>query len=619
MAGGKGRVEEFHVRRGMVGHYVVVSSLAAVVGVVSGLAALVFRYAIWALLNLLHAPGALLADPVGILAGPATNPDLFNLDAGAFYPLLGSARFLLVLIIPLGGLLTGLIIAYLAPEAKGAGTPQAMEAVSVHEGRMRARVVPLKTLASAITIASGGSAGREGPIVQIGAGAGSSIAQLFRLSNAPRKILLACGAAGAIAATFSAPIAGVLFGVELILVEFRTRSFIPLVISSVFAVATAGLFLPTGPQLPAEYTFTSVYELGLFVVLGLLTGLASVLWVRIRYGIQDLISLIHLHPALKPALGAALLVPIALLLPEIMGVGYSTLNGTVNGSFLQGNTVTLILLLGALALFKMVATGLSLGSGGSGGEFAPSLFIGAMVGGAFGLAVHTLLPGSTNPVGAFALVGMGALFAGASRATLTSIVIVFELTGDYKFILPVMLACVISDAVAAVLHRETIYTEELTRKGITFHHDMELNILRTVAVHEAMVTDVETVGEDVQVEEVARRMVSTGHQGFPVLNAAGEMVGIVTHSDVRRALEEGKGDHPVSEVETQALVVGHPQESLEDALAKMAIAEIGHLPIVLEADPKRLVGYLSRGDVVRAYQRKAMEERHAIYGGGRPR
>jgi CIC family chloride channel protein len=355
-------------------------------------------------------------------------------------------------------------------------------------------------------------------------------------------------------------------------------------------------------------------ELVFFIILGLVAGLMAIVWIRVRYGVEDLLGRFRMPAYLRPVMGASLLVPIAIFFPRIMGVGYTTLNSTVGGQLQLG-----ILMLLTLAFLKMVATGLTLGSGGSGGEFAPSLFIGAMVGGAIGMGFNTLYPEITNPAGAYALVGMGALFAGASRATLTSIVIVFELTGDYKFILPLMLACVVADGVSMLLQRETIYTGALSRKGIIFEHDIELNILRTVLVRDAMVMEVETVTEDTPISEVARKMVMTGYQGFPVLDSEENITGIITHADVRRALSEGKRRHPCREVETQRLIVAHPTETLEDALEKMAIAEIGHLPVVSEEDPRRLMGFLSRGDIIRAYQRKAMEERHGIYAGGSAR
>lgn len=594
-----------YVRREVVSEYVVIGSLAALVGAISGLVALGFRYLIWVFVSLFHNRA--------LYGMPWEDPTIFNIDAGHFYPELGASTLLLFLILPLGGLLVGLITTYLAPEVRAGGTPQVMAVMAVQEGRMRHRVAPLKALAAAITIGSGGSTGREGPIVQIGAGAGSSIAQVLGLAGTPRKILLACGTAGAIAATFNAPIAGVLFAAELILLEFRTRSFIPLVVASVSGTAVASLFLPRGPQLPLEYELLAPVELGFFVILGLVAGFTAILWIRVRYGVEDLLGKVRMPAFLKPAFGGLLLVPIALFLPDVMGVGYTPLGNAVAGN-MGGTLGSAILLFSLLALLKMVATGLTLGSGGSGGVFAPSLFIGAMMGGALGLGFNALYPGSTNLFGAYALVGMGALFAGASRATLTSIVIVFELTGDYKFILPLMLACVVADGVSMLLQKETLYTGALRRRGIVFEHDIELNILRTLVVRDAMVMEVATVREATLIEEVAQEIHRTGHQGFPVLDQDGLLVGIITHSDVRRALREDKGSHPVREVETQRLTVTEPTETLEQALEKMALAEVGHLPVVSEGDPRRLVGILSRGDIVRAYQRKALEERHGIYG-----
>ncbi|MFQ6013749.1 MAG: chloride channel protein, partial [Thermoplasmata archaeon] len=588
--------------------YLTLSSLAALIGVITAFVALGFRYLLWIFLSVFHNGGQLFGQPW-------VDPGILNLDATFFYTKLGAAPILLLLILPLAGLLVGLIIHYLAPEVRGAGVAQVMEANLAREGRIRPRVMALKSLAAAITVGSGGSAGREGPIVQIGAASGSALAQALKLTNTPRKILLACGAAGAIAATFNAPIAGVLFSLELILLELRTRSFIPLVISSVFASAVMGLFLSRAPQLPATYTLGSPLELGFFIVLGLAAGLFAIFWIRVRFALGDAFDRVRLPPYLVPALGASLLVPLAIFVPQIMGVGYETLLATVNGTLLPaatplGTAVAFLLFLGFV---KMLATGLTLGSGGSGGGFAPSLFMGAMLGAALGMTFNALAPESTSPFAAYALVGMGALLAAATRATFTAIVIVFELTGDFQFILPVMLAAVVADGVSILLQRDTLYTGVLRRKGILFEHDIELNVLRTVRVRDAMMATVDTVHEETPVQEVGRRMITTGHQGFPVVDEAGLLVGIITHEDVRRALAEFGLDATVREVETQRLIVVNPSESLEVAMERMAIAGIGHLPVVREEDPREIVGILSRGDILRAYRRKALEERHEVF------
>jgi CIC family chloride channel protein len=596
--------ERLHIRirRRLLNEYSVLTLFAVVIGVLAGLAALGFRYLLWLFQSVFHNGGALYGRPWA-------DASIFNFDATFFYqaaPL--GARLWLLFVIPLAGLLVGLITYRLAPEARGAGTPQTMEAVLAHGSRIRGRVAGLKALASALTIGSGGSAGREGPIVQIGAALGSGLAQRFRMSETRRRILLGCGAAGAIAATFNAPIAGVLFALELILLEFRTRSFIPLVVSSVFATATIGLFIPSGPAFEAEYIFKSPLELPFFLLLGLIAGFVALVWIELRYRIEDVFDALRVHPILKPAVGGAVVAALAVFFPEIMGVGYEMI-GTVLSSGFQAQigyvTVTVLL---ALAFFKIVATATTLGSGGSGGGFAPSLFIGAMVGGAYGFLVNSAYPDITNPYGAYALVGMAALFAGASRGTLTAIVIVFELTGDYKFILPLMFACVVSDAVTLVFKEDTIYTAALRRKGIPYEHDMEVFLLELVPVERAMVRKVATVSEDDPVSKVASQIILTGYQAYPVLDKDGRLVGILSASDVRRAMTAGQGEAKVRDVETKDLVVVHPRTTLAEAMERMALRDIGHLPVVDPADPHRLVGLVTRSDVIRAYKQRAMED-----------
>lgn len=517
-------------------------------------------------------------------------------------------RLALFVTIPLGGLLVGVITYRFAPETRGAGTPQTMEAVVAHGSRIRPRVAGLKALASALTIGSGGSAGREGPIVQIGAAMGSGLAQRFRMSESRRRILLGCGAAGAIAATFNAPIAGMLFALELILLELSTRSFVPLVVSSVFATATIGLFIPPVPALQSEYVFKSPLELPFFLLLGLAAGFFALIWIDFRYRFQDAFSGSRIHPILRPALGGLLVATVAIFFPQVMGVGYGTVNDVLSSGFAaQFGLATAAFLLG-LAFFKIVTTSATLGSGGSGGELAPSLFIGAMLGGAFGLIVHGAYPDLTNPYGAYAQVGMGAMFAAASRATLTSIVIVFELTGDYKFILPLMLACVVSDAVTLVFKEDTIYTGELRRRGIPFDHDIEVFRLKLVPVERAMLRDVPTVSEDDTISKVANHIILTGHNSFPVLDRDGRLAGILTGGDVRRAISRGQGNAPVADAATKKVEVVLPTTSLAEAMERMAALDIGHLPVVDPDDRRKLVGILSRSDVIRAYKQRAMEE-----------
>lgn len=579
---------------------------AVLIGMASGLLALAFRYLIWGSHSIAYHGGVPIGEPWRDVAAFDFSFEFFQ----------GVGLWLLV-ILPLGGLIVGLLTTYLAKEAKGHGVPEVMEAMQTRGGRLRPRIVIVKALASSICIGTGGSAGREGPIVQMGAGVGSSIGQRSRLSDTRIKILLSCGVAGAIAATFNAPIAGVLFALELILLEFRTRSFIPLVVSAVIASAMMGILtgnLLQPPLFEASYEFTSPLEFPLFLLLGLIAGLVGVVFIRTLYRMEDVFDRIKVKPYLRPAIGGGVLALIGLGVPQILGVGYDSIRSAVgmDVATLEAIGIPLLGVLLLLVFIKIIATSITLGSGGSGGVFAPSLFIGAMLGGAFGLGMHTLFPEVVGSWGAFALVGMGAFFAGASRATLTSIVIVFELTGDYKFILPLMLACVVSDGVAVLMQRHTIYTEKLSRRGVRFTQEMQINILETITVEEAMIKDPETVTEDTRVGIIANRIIFTGYQGFPVVNEKGELVGILTQEDVRRALKEGKHNATAAELETKEMILTYPDENLNEVLEKMALSGIGRLPVVARKDEKRLVGFITRSDIIKAHRKRVMEEGHSI-------
>jgi CIC family chloride channel protein len=257
---------------------------------------------------------------------------------------------------------------------------------------------------------------------------------------------------------------------------------------------------------------------------------------------------------------------------------------------------------------KILATSLTIGSGGSGGVFAPSLFMGAMLGGGFGIIVNMYFPDITAGYAAYVLVGMAAMFAGASRATLTSIVIVFEMTGDYPIILPLMFSCVIADAIGAYMLKESIYTIKLKRKGIRIQHGRDINLMEAITVRESMTKDVQTVQENMTIGQLSNRIQDTGHMAFPVMDSNYRLIGIVTHSDVRRALKNGKADHPVSEIETTKLITVTPENTLNDALLKIGHSEINHLPVVAVDDPNKLVGFLTKGDIIKAYRKKQMCE-----------
>ncbi|MDN5745413.1 MAG: chloride channel protein, partial [Nocardioidaceae bacterium] len=350
----------------------------------------------------------------------------------------------------LAGLVYGPLVHLFAREARGHGVPEVMYAVAKRGGRIAPQVAGVKALASALCIGGGGSVGREGPIVQIGSALGSTIGRVIKVPESRLRVLVACGAAGGIAATFNAPLAGVFFALELILADFVAEAFGMVVVASVTSAALARAVLGNDPFLDLPgFTIEHPQQYLLFALLGLMAGIVGVAFIRILYWIEDACDVVWRGPEwLRPAVGGLLLGVVLLLLPEMYGVGYPVLSEAVLGGY--GVLFLLVLLLG-----KMVATSLTIGIGGSGGVFAPSLFVGAMLGACFGAIAHQVVPGVAGSTGAYALVGMGAVFAASSRAPITAVVILFELTGEYSIILPLMLAIVLATGLSHRISRDT--------------------------------------------------------------------------------------------------------------------------------------------------------------------
>jgi CIC family chloride channel protein len=530
-----------------------------------------------------------------------------HLFFGGGHHLLGFMGHYFVIIVPgAGGLLVGLLTYYGAREARGHGVPEVMMAVISVGGRIRPRVAVIKSLASAICIGSGGSAGREGPIVQIGSALGSSLAQLLRLPEERVRLLVACGAAGGISATFNAPVAGVIFALEIILREFAVRSFGFVVFASVAAAAVSRAMLGDRPSfLVPHYQLVSAWEFPLYILLGLLAAVVSVIFVKALYGCEDVFDRWRVPEYVKPVIGGLLVGTIGVWFPQVFGVGY----GPQPVGHGQG-ALDLALLgkigLGMcawLAMLKLVATALSIGSGGSGGVFAPSLFTGATLGGAFGLLVHHFWPGFTAGSGAYSLVAMGAVFAGAAHAPITSVLILFEMTGDYRIILPLMTAVVTASLVAQRLSKDNIYTLKIRRRGIDPDAEPVSDLLDTVTVAEAMTTDFETVSADLPVVKLADRLVASGTRGLPVVDAQGELLGIVTLSDIQRSAVTGDADRTVADIATLSPVTCFPDQTVRDALQQLQGREVSRLPVVDRLDPRHLVGVLRMEDVVAAYAR----------------
>jgi H+/Cl- antiporter ClcA len=562
-----------------------------------------------------------LAAGIGLLAG---------LIAFALYDLIGlftnivfyhrfvvdftSARHnqlgLWVIPIPvIGGIIVGLMAKYGTPKIKGHGIPEAMEAVMVNRSRIEPRVAILKPISAAIAIGTGGPFGAEGPIIQTGGAVGSLVGQAFHTTASERKVLLACGAAAGMSATFNTPIAGVILAIELLLFEFKARSFIPLVVASTLATAVHMQLLGSGPMFKiTAMDFGIPHALPFYLLLGLLCGLAAVGFSKLLYWTEDQFEKLPVDELWWPAIGALGLGIIGYFVPRILGVGYDTI-----GDILNANLAWKLLLV--IMVAKSVALVISLGSGTSGGLLAPMFMSSAAMGGVFALGVDRIVPAANLSAGAFALVAMGAVFGAASRATFSFIIFAFEITRDYNSVLPLMLVSVIADGIAMwLMPRASIMTEKLARRGLHIHQEYEADVLQQVKVAETMDPDVPKLPADMKVSElsdlIARRdPEACRHQGMFILDGNGKLAGVITRGDVMRALDsDPSGTGSVLDAGTRDVIVTYADETLHDASAKMLRNNIGRLPVVEREDPRRVVGYLGRPGIMAARLRRLDEE-----------
>jgi CIC family chloride channel protein len=513
----------------------------------------------------------------------------------AFEPALGAAA---VIPLPaLGGLVYGPLIYLFAREAKGHGVPEVMLAVAQRGGRIRPAVAVVKALASALCIGSGGSVGREGPIVQIGSALASGLGQVLRLSDSRMRTLVACGAGGGIAATFNAPIAGVFFALEVILGEFNTRVFGMVVISSVTAAVIGRAFLGDVPAFPVPaYQLVNVGEFMLYAVLGVLAGATGVAFSYTLYWFEDRFDGVRMPEYLKPVPGGLMLGTLGVFLPQVFGTGYLFMQQALSGEYALGLLVVLV-------FAKVLAVSITIGSGGSGGVFAPSLFIGAMLGTAFGTAAGLLFPGAVAAPGAYGLVGMAAVFTGAARAPITAVIILVELSGDYRIILPLMLTVVISTLVSESLSPVTIYTLKLRRRGIDLRAGRDVDIMRSTPVSAAMTNDFLKLGGQTTVTEAAQHLDAHSQRSLLVLDDSGQIDGIVTYRDVEHAVLNNRPGATLAEVASRPVVSVFADESLSQALSDVGVGDFGQVAVVTHADPRRAIGLLRRDDIVRAYSR----------------
>ena len=563
---------------------------------------------------------SLLAALIGILAGLIAYVlyDLIGLFTNLAYYHEWSFHFRspehtqlgpwIILIPVIGGLIVGFMAKYGSEKIKGHGIPEAMEAVLTSRSRIEAKVAILKPLSAAIAIGTGGPFGAEGPIIQTGGAFGSLVGQIVSTTAAERKVLLACGAGAGMAATFNTPIAGVIIAIELLLFEFRSRSFIPLVIACTLATGVRAIFLGQRSMFSmGNVDFNALHGLPFYVLLGVICGFAAIGFTKLLYWVEDQFDRLPIDDLWHPAIGALGLGIIGFFVPRVLGVGYDTISDILN------NNLALKLLI-LIAVFKALALVISLGSGTSGGLLAPMFMSSAALGGVFAMVVNMIFPGAHLSPGAFALVAMAAVFGAASRATFALIVFAFEITRDYNAILPLMLGCVIADMIAIRYLKSSIMTEKLTRRGLSVPDYYEAGVLNIVRVGEVMRKDIRPISPEITVGQLTERM-SRREPGFniteglPIAGADGKLAGIVTQGDLLRALEKDpQGSAPVLAAGSNNPIVAYPDEFAGDALLRMLQHDIGRLPVVSREEPGKMVGYLNRSSILSAWTRQMEEE-----------
>lgn len=507
------------------------------------------------------------------------------------------------LVLPtLGGLLVAPIVYKWTVEARGHGVPEVMEAVARRGGVIRARVAFAKALASAITIGSGGSTGREGPVIQIGSAVGSTVGQVLGLTPDRVRTLVGCGAAGGIAATFNAPIAGAFFALEVILGNFSIPTFAPIVLASVTATAVSRLYLGDAPAfLIPEYTLVHYAEVPLYALLGVLMGLVAVVFTWTLYKSEDLFEQSPIPPLARTAVGGLGVGVLLLLAPEVYGTGFEAMSG-----LLLHTRAWHVLL--ALFLLKLAATCITLGSGASGGIFSPSLFLGVVAGGLFGRFVHAFLPGVTASPEAYAMIGMGAVVAGTTHAPVTAILMLLEITDGYHIILPVMIACTLSTLTARYLHPLSMYTAKLARRGVSLAVGREESVMRSFRVADVMQSPAPTLADGTTFQQVVGRILGSTEPRYYTLDADDRLTGMISVHDVKTLLNERPLDGLIvaRDVARPVPAVAHADEPLETCLRKFRETRLDGLPVTPDRTSTNVVGSVTQADLLALYDREVL-------------
>lgn len=562
--------------------------LGVLIGIVSGLGAILFNF-------LLHRSNLFFMKDLPVL--------LFREDLRKLLFLgVPFERVVMVFIPCLGGLLSGLLVFRIAPEAEGHGTDAMIDSFHRKKGIIRKRVPFVKTLASAITIGSGGSAGKEGPIAQIGSGFASFFASLLKMEDRDRRVMLLAGAAGGIGAIFKAPLGAALFVAEVLYrkPEFEYEALIPSVLSSIVAYSVFTLYSGWGTifEIPPLSPVLAPSELVIYALFGILCALVGFFYIHFFYGMRDhFFKRFPLRRSLKPALGGLMLGIVALPLPQVLGGGYEGIQSAIDGNLAIG---TMLL----LALAKIVATSFTISSGGSGGVFAPSLFIGAMLGGFYGRLASSLFPDLLINPSSFVLVGMGGFFGGVAKAPLASLIMVAEMSGGYSLIVPLLIVSTIS---YLLLGEISLYEKQVSTRVDSPAHfgEFYVNLLQHIPVKQAIPRErnVEWIPEEMRLDRIIDQMVNSNQMNFPVLDKQGFLTGILSLSDIKKVMLNQDVHRLVvaKDIASIEVLTVTPEDTLHTALKKMTEAEIRELPVVSQEDPRRVLSMISRKDIIRAY------------------
>jgi CIC family chloride channel protein len=560
-------------------------TLSVLIGIAAGLGSILFYWALGAVTNLALGTGA------------GYKPPLPSGEGATIVSTFGRA-WMLPIITTLGGLISGLIVFKLAPEAEGHGTDAAINSFHYRGGFIRRRVPFVKIAASAVTIGTGGSAGREGPTAQIAAGIGSALADFFSLTKHDRRIALAAGIGAGIGSIFKAPFGGAILSMEVLYRhDFEYEAMLPSFISSVVGYSIFGAWNGWTPIFGqgSVPTFINLEELLAYAILGVVCGLVGIAYGRSFYIIRDFFRKLRIPAWVKPAVGGLLVGTAGIFLPQILGMGYGWIQLAIDGDF----TALSIGILVAVIIGKMLATGLTIGSGGSGGVFAPGLFIGGMTGALLWSLLHNVAGFVPSSPAAFVVVGMMALFGGIAKVPLAVILMVSEMTQDYTLLVPSMLACTVAYFITT---KSYIYENQVPSRADSPAHKAELSVplLKRYSVADFMKTKVITAGPDFTLQTVVDLMRAKKIDGVPVMEQ-GRLIGFLASRDIALVPEESWSGIRTGDIMARKLVVGYEYESLHNALRKMTENHISHLPIVDSGNPDKLSGIITIKDIVLPY------------------